>query len=191
MGYPCANVDPSALVRSMTSVSSQQRLLENELKLARWTDRVGESRFQMLESLEKWIVPSTVGRSGSATEVNTQAVQAAAQSLEQMINRLQGGERFDLMESRPDRSAGQHSRQDLPEGRGADRVSGQNVIQEDRKGVSTASALAPIGAEDSLAANRVPIRLGAAVPEQETVPVKRLRRSALSAAVLFEETVAS
>lgn len=61
----------------------------------------------------------------------------------------------------------------------------EDVGEEDREGVATATALAAIRAKDALAANLV--GLFGAVAVEKTVAIERLGDAAMGATVLFDE----
>ena len=115
-------VEPTTLTTGTSVLSSQQRLLENELKLPDGTNRVGEGGLQMREGLEQRIVVSTIWRPLSGAQAHPQHIRSPAQSLEEMINRLQGRRRLDLVKDRTNGGAAQKSGQQLPEHGGGDRV---------------------------------------------------------------------
>ena len=94
-----AKVEPRVCQEGIPGLSSQQRLLENELKLAGGTDRAGEGGLQMLNGLEKWIRMGTIRWALSAAQANADYIQSTAQPLEQMVNRLQSQGRLDRVKN--------------------------------------------------------------------------------------------
>ncbi len=168
------------------ALSSQQRLLETELKLANRTDRSRAGCLQMLDGLEERIAVGTVWRRFPVAEPNPNCVQAPTQSLEQMVDRLQRHRRFDLMESRPDGMACQQGDQQMSQDCGRDGMARQNSFQEDRAGAATTSAFAAIGAVDPLAADLAFVGLGRVIAVKQAVPVQRLGCTAVATAMLLE-----
>lgn len=157
-----------------------------KLKLTDETNRSTEGCLQVFDGLEKRIAVGTIRRRMAVAQTNSDGIQAPTQSVEQVVDGLQGHRRFGLMEGRPDGVARQKSDQELSEDRGGDAMAGQDILQEDRAGAAAASALAAIGAVNSLAPDLVLVGLGQVVAVKEAVPVQRLSSTAVATALLLE-----
>jgi len=59
-------LEPATPAGQLAELSSQERLLEKELKLAQWTDRLREGRPEVHDRLEERVLVSAVGRPLSA-----------------------------------------------------------------------------------------------------------------------------
>jgi hypothetical protein len=59
-------LEPATPARQTAGLSSQERPLEKELKLAHWTDRLREGRLEVHDRLEERILVSAVGRRSSS-----------------------------------------------------------------------------------------------------------------------------
>lgn len=157
-----------------------------ELKIADGTDCSNEGCLQVLDRLEERVAVGTIRRRFLFAQPNPDGIQAPTQSLEQMVDRLQGCRRLGLMESGPDGEAREQSDEQLPEDCGGDAMARQDILQKDRAGAAAASALAAIGAVNPLASDLALVGLGQVVAVKKAVPVQRLGSTAVATALLLE-----
>jgi hypothetical protein len=188
---PWPERDPTIFGRTASNeetptLSSQQRLLEMELKLADGTDRSNEGCLQVLDGLEERIAVGTIRRRFPIAQANPNGIQTPTQSLEQVVDGLQGHRRLDAMEGSPDGEPRDQSDEQLSEDRGGDGMAGQDILQEDQAGAAAASALAALGAVNPLAPDLAPRGLGRVVAKEQAVPVERLGSTAVATALLLE-----
>ena len=125
----------------------------------------------MLDRLQQRIDLGTLRRRLSATEPATHHVQALAQPVEHMIKRLQAKGRRQPPGRGLERSAGQALAQQVPEHRGRQTVTGQDLSPENGKRASAAAALAAIGTKNPLTTDRLAVGIGGVVAVEKTVPV--------------------
>jgi hypothetical protein len=69
--------------------STQQGLLESELKLAHRAERISEDHLKMLDCLQQRIGLGTIGCFASSAQPGANPIRTPAQALEHMVNRLQ------------------------------------------------------------------------------------------------------
>ncbi len=105
----------------------------------------------MLEGVAEWIEPRTGWGFLLAAQPGADLRQAAAQPLQEMINRFQRKRQAQILNRRFDASGGQKLNQKLGQKRGGDGMAWQNISQKNRKSFSAASTATAIRAKDTLA----------------------------------------
>ena len=169
-----------------SSGSTQERLLKGELILTHRTGSLGEDLAQMLDGVPERIGLHTGGRLLAAAQETAQHVQPLPQAGQQVIHRLQGKRQGKGVRGSTDAGLGKQRRQQRPQPRGRKRVPWQHRRQEQGKRASAPAALAAVGAEDPLAADRLAGRVGRIVAVEQAVPIQRLGVTAAGTALLLE-----
>lgn len=156
---------------SPLKISTQERLLESELKLAHWTEGVHEEPLQMFDRLQQRIGLRTLGRRPASAQGRAHLIQALAQPVQQMINRLQSQRLTQRRDHGLDAGLAQPLDQQLPQPRGGEAMARQDVGQKNGKGASAAAALAAVGTKDPLTSDGLSVGLVGIVAVKEAVPV--------------------
>jgi len=166
--------------------STQERLLEGELKLRHRTGRRGEDLTQMLDSLAEGIGLRTGGRYLPATQNAAQFVQAPPQAGEQVIHRFQRQRQVERERGGADAGLREQRRQERPEPWGRERVPWQHCRQKQGERVPATAALAAVGTEDPLAPDRLAGGRGRIVAVKQAVPVQGFGVTAAGTALLLK-----
>jgi hypothetical protein len=103
-----------------------------------------------------------------------------------VIPRLQRKRQVEAVRRGPDAGLREQRRQQRPRRRGRKRVPGQHRRQKPRQRASAPAALAAVGAEDPLAADRLAVGRRRIVAVKQAVPVQRLSVTAAGTALLLE-----
>ena len=151
--------------------STQQCLLERELKITHWTERASEDRLQMLNRLQDRIALGTVRRFASPAQAGANPVQALSQPLDQVIHCLQGQAQSRSFMAGLERGSRKPRAQHLPEQRRVDGVARQHLREEHRKCFAATSPLPAVGTKDPLAALAPAIAPLRIVAVKNAVPV--------------------
>lgn len=150
---------------------SQKRMLKMQLKLSRRTPAVWKDGLEMFHRLKERIGVRADGWFLFATKLRSQQVQTALQTAPQTINRFQGKRQPRFFSRRLDRSVGQQPAEQLPQPHRSERVTRQNIGQENAKGAPAAPTLAAVGTKNALATGRLTVGFGRIVAVEKTVPV--------------------
>jgi hypothetical protein len=124
--------------------SPKERMLKDELKLAKRAEVVGANGLQVFHGLQEWIGMQTGARPLPAKQPAPNIGQAVAHPSQEVINRFQGERQAQFMRRRFDASVHQQLNQELAQQGCADRVAWQNIGQENRKRLSTTAATTAI-----------------------------------------------
>jgi hypothetical protein len=165
--------------------STRKRSLEGELKPDQ-AGIAGEEGLKVFNGLQERIGLGTFGRRLAAAQQAAKRVEAAAQALAEVVKSFQGEGQAQGMGGAFERGAGQQGNQEFAQQRGGERVAGKHVGQENGEGMAATAAIAAIGAEDALAAQRLTGGVGGIVAVEEAVSVQGADAVAALAALLFE-----
>ena len=182
----------SAALWPSARTSPQKRLLKGELKIAHRTEALRKDRAQMFHGVAERIGLKS-GR-GFLPEAQTGAQfrQTAAQTLQEMINRLQRKRQTQFLGGSFDADIGQQLKQEPAQQRGADGVAWQNIRQKNRKSLAATAATEAIGTKDPLAPRQeAAVIFGRIVAVKEAVPIQRFLPAAAWTALLFERKSSS
>lgn len=161
-------------------------MLKAELKLGQRTPAGGKDGPQMFHGLQQRIhLPADRWRLFPAQSC-PYPVQAPQQTAPQTIDRFQGKGQPQFFRGGLERKPRQQFHQPGPHQRSAQRVSWQNVGQEDGKGSPAATPLAAIGTKHPLAPERFAVRGLGIVAQRPAVPVQTANAAAMRTRRLLE-----
>lgn len=122
---PVAAVRTVAVRKNLT----QERMLETELKIGRWTRAARKHRPQMLHGLQEWLHLRAGRRGLLPAQPGPHLIEPALQSPPQPMERFQGKGHLQCFDSRFEGKAGQQLQEPPPHQRSRQGVPGQNVRQ--------------------------------------------------------------
>ena len=151
--------------------STQQGLLESELKFAHRTERISEDPVEMLDSLQQRIGLGTIGCFASPAQPGANSIRTPAQALEHMVNRLQRERQAQGLRCGFDEGVGQQLDQQLRKQRGTEGVTREHLGPENGERAAAAATLAAIGTKDPLSPGCLAVGCGGIVAVEQAVPV--------------------
>lgn len=172
--------------RLSTVAARHKRVLKVELKLRRRTGAARKDLPQMFHGLQPRIRLSAAERPAEAAQPNPQPIQLATQFALDPIDRFQSERQAQRFDRRLDGISRQQSPQQWPEPRGAERVTGEHLGQDQRKRPPATAPPPAIGTKHPLPPHHLARRPQRIVAEATTMPVQRAHAAAMRTGRLLE-----
>jgi hypothetical protein len=156
------------------------------LKSLRRTVGLRKSRAKMFRGLQQRIRLGTGWRGTNSAQEGANKVQALAQEMNNPVKSATAERQTQLWHRRIDRLTFQQQPKQLPQERGADRETREDISQEYGKSAAAAPTLAAITAKDALAPEAFSVGQTGIIAVKKTVAIERLGTMTERASALFE-----